>query len=226
MDIDALYGGDLAGFTARRNELAKRLAKDGDGNGAKAVRALRKPSKVAWAVNQISHGRPELRDRLLEAGAALRDSQGARAESQTERDVVGELVAAAQQLAGKADTPLSQVAVDRVRQTLHSVALDDHVRRQFERGALTEEHEAVGLGPVPVSGAPARKRSREALKKAEAEERDLRRKLGDAERELDQAKREADQAQRALKAASDALEKAQREAAAGAERAAELQEQP
>lgn len=237
---DPLHAGDLAGFISRRDELAKRLAKDGDEAAAKAVRALRKPSKVAWAINQISHSEPELRDRLLQAGAALRDAQ-TRQTSATERDAVDELVLAAQRLAEAEDMPLSQVGTDRARQTLHAVALDDAVREGFERGNLTEEHEAVGLGPLAMSSGPgggaakrartvgaqeASKRRREALKAAESDERDRRRDEADAERELDQVSQEADQAQRALKSAREALERARGEAASAAERVEALREQP
>ena len=81
-----------------------------------------------------------------------------------------------------AGAKLSPAAVERVRNTLHAVALDEDVRRDFERHRLTTEHEAAGLGGVmPTGGAPARrkrdetKRRRDELKAAEAEAADWRR---------------------------------------------------
>jgi hypothetical protein len=243
---DALYRGDFAGFIGRRNELAKRLQRDGDAEVAKAVRALRKPTAAAWAVNQLSHDKPELRERLLEAGTALRDAQGklvagkassekARQAAREEREAVAELVEAAERLADSGDTPLSQAALDRIRQTLHAVALDEEVRRQFERGRLTEEHEAVGLGPVPLAKAPTArtkserpedrddaKRKRDELRAAESEEREMRRKRTAAERELERKRREADRAQEALQVAADALEEIEEQLAAAAQRAQRL----
>lgn len=69
-----LYVGDFDGFVARRNELAKHLRADGDPDEADRVKALRKPSRVAWAINQVSAEKKQ-RDELLEAGAALRQAQ-------------------------------------------------------------------------------------------------------------------------------------------------------
>ena len=58
-DIDRLYSLPLAEFTPERNELAKRLRKDGDTDAAAAVKALKKPSVAAWAVNQVQRDRPD-----------------------------------------------------------------------------------------------------------------------------------------------------------------------
>jgi len=225
-DLDALYEGDLGGFTARRNALAKRLTAAGDREAAARAKALRKPSRAAWAVNRLSREEPKLRDLLLSAGEALRAEQqklvagraepgGARAAADEERRVVGEMVDAAQAAARADDAALSAAAVERVRQTLHAVALDDEVRAQFERGRLTEEHQAVGLGPLSAGPAAdpgaerrATKRRREELEAAVAHERDLRRREAAAERELEQATRDADRAQARLQAATAAHEEA------------------
>ena len=69
---DELYVGDFEGFVSRRDELAKGLRADGDSEAANRVRARKKPSRPAWAINQVSAGQPKLRDALLAAGAALR----------------------------------------------------------------------------------------------------------------------------------------------------------
>ena len=227
---DGIYAGDFAGFIERRNELAKRLAAEGDSDAAKEARGLKKPTRVAWAVNQLSHREPKLKDRLLEAGATLRTAQArlvsgkgdadeARLAGEGEREVVAQLVEAAESLAEGDGTPLSAVGIERARQTLHAVALVDDVRDRFERGRLTEEHEAVGFGAFSPAGAPAgrakserpardeqRKRAREALKKAESAERDLRRSHTAAEARLEQADRDVKQAQQARQAAAAALE--------------------
>jgi hypothetical protein len=69
--IDELYALPLADFTASRNALAKSLS----GDEAKLVRALNKPSAVAWAVNQLFWKARTAFDQLVKQGAALRDAQ-------------------------------------------------------------------------------------------------------------------------------------------------------
>jgi hypothetical protein len=70
-EIDRLYQLPLSEFTAARNALAKTL-KGGD---AARVKALGKPTIVPWAVNQLYWRDRKTFDRLLEAGAALREAQ-------------------------------------------------------------------------------------------------------------------------------------------------------
>ena len=56
--IESLYHGPLEEFTSARNELAKSLRADGDAKGADQVKALAKPSRAAWLVNQLRCGSP------------------------------------------------------------------------------------------------------------------------------------------------------------------------
>ena len=243
-----LYRGDLQGFTGRRNELAKRLSGEGETEAAERVRRLSKPTVAAWALNALSHGDPKRRDRLLDAGAALRELQEklvegrvgadeARSAGEAEREIVGELLEAAQRVAESEGRPLSSAAVERVRQTLHAVALDDEVRREFEQGRMTDDHQAVGLGPVPASAPAARARSRRSsgqaekrrhdeLAAAESTERDARRRLVAAEREVERASRQADHAQQALQSASDTLEEARDAVDSASRRVEELGKRP
>ena len=53
-EIDELFDLPLDEFTAARNDLAKRLKRDGDEDAAEQVRSLPKPSIAAWAVNQLA----------------------------------------------------------------------------------------------------------------------------------------------------------------------------
>src|SRR5216684_3183336 len=69
--IDELYQLPLAEFTAARNAFAKTLT----GDQAKAVRALKKPTVVPWAVNQLFGRARPIYDRVLEKGQALRTAQ-------------------------------------------------------------------------------------------------------------------------------------------------------
>jgi hypothetical protein len=191
---------------------------------------------VAWAVNQLSGSRPELRDELLQAGAALREAQervvageaqrgDLRSVGERERAAVGRALEAVEALAEEAGAALSPVAIERARQTLHSVALDEDVRRDFEHHRLTTEHEAAGLGGPSPGAAPARaekrgedKRRRAELKAAEAEARKRERRRERAARDVEAAREAAERAQRELERATTRLSEAAGEAAAARQR--------
>ncbi|HEY7761921.1 MAG TPA: hypothetical protein VIC52_02825 [Actinomycetota bacterium] len=64
-------------FIAARNALAARLADAGDAEGSRAVKALRKPTVVAWALDQVAERDPDGVRALLDAGAELRAAQQA-----------------------------------------------------------------------------------------------------------------------------------------------------
>src|SRR5438034_4771428 len=74
-EIDALFELTPEAFTSARDELAKRAASEGRTDEAKAIKALRRPTVAAWAVNQLVRRRPDDVEELLETGAALRRAQ-------------------------------------------------------------------------------------------------------------------------------------------------------
>ena len=248
--IGELYLGDFEGFVTRRNELAKRLRGDGDDEGADRVRALRKPSRPAWAINQVSARETKLRDQLLAAGRAVRQAQEQlvagtaggpelRAASEREQAAVSAILERVEALSGEAGARLSPAAVERARQTLHAVAREESVRREFEDHRLTTEHEASGLDVLSV-GTPAQggkrrakpraptkeerreaKRSREASR-AEAEARKLGQQEKEAERDVARTRQAAEHAQRDLERATKALDRVAKQAAAARDRVDEL----
>src|SRR3954470_22603945 len=72
-DIDRLYELPLGEFTAARNALAKELG----GEEGKRVKALRKPSAAAWALNQAVRRAPGVLDEFLGAAEELRQAHEA-----------------------------------------------------------------------------------------------------------------------------------------------------
>jgi hypothetical protein len=73
--IDDLYTQPPEGFTASRNELGDALRAEGRREDEKRVRALRRPSVTAWAINVAARSDRELVEELLGAGRALRAEQ-------------------------------------------------------------------------------------------------------------------------------------------------------
>ena len=231
--LDDVYLGDFEGFVGRRDALAKQLRSDGDEQAATAVKALRKPSRTAWAVNQFAAHGKKLRDELLRAGADLRAAQEGLVAGDADREAmikardreraaVSGAMEAIGALAAEAGAELNAAAAERVRQTLHAVALDDEVRALFESARLTTDHEASGLGggsDAPARGgsrprrgkdreAERRRRRREELRTAEADAAKRDRELEAAELELREAKAAAKRAQGDLERATKRRERA------------------
>jgi hypothetical protein len=226
-----LYGLPLGEFTRARDELARRLRKEGRRDEADAVKALRKPTTAAWALNQLARRREADVARLIEAGERLRQAQaellaGAGrdeldAAAAEERELVAALARDAAAIAADAGTGSSETLLEKLRATLHAVAADEELARQLAAGRVLRESEAVGvLGVMPAGPPPARRRqpppkergrpAREMrelerrLKAARGEERDARRRKETTARTLARA------SERAARAA-DQLAAAQRE---------------
>ena len=107
-----LYGLPPDEFTRARDARVKELRKEGDRETAEAVKALRKPTVAAWALNQLARTRSKDVEKLIAAGEELRSAQeellggGDRSAFQeaagTERELVAELSADATTLASEA----------------------------------------------------------------------------------------------------------------------------
>jgi hypothetical protein len=74
-EIGRLYGLPPERFTAARDDLAKRLRRSGAGEAAGAVKALRRPTVAAWAVNRLAREQPDALEELLDAGRRLAEAQ-------------------------------------------------------------------------------------------------------------------------------------------------------
>jgi hypothetical protein len=161
-EIDRLYSLPLDEFVRERDELAKRLRRSGEREAADRVKALRKPTAGAWALNQAVRRRRREATELLAAGERLREAHEAlltggdaaamREAMQEERTLASALADCAEAIAS--ETGKSGPALrERVRSTLHAATLDEEARQELEAGRFVREREAVGLGPF--AGAPA-----------------------------------------------------------------------
>jgi hypothetical protein len=73
----SLFYGPPEGFVAARDALAAQLRSDGRTEEATAVKRLRKPTVVAWALDQLATRDPDGVQELLQAGAEVRAAQQA-----------------------------------------------------------------------------------------------------------------------------------------------------
>jgi hypothetical protein len=169
-EIDRLYGTPLDEFVHERDELAKRLTRDGEREAGARVKALRKPTVGAWALNQAVRRRRAETDALLATGKRLRaaheellsggDSAALRETMEEERSLTSALADCAEAIAS--ETGKSGPALrDRVRATLHAAAVQEEAREELAAGRFVREREAVGLGPFeseqpgPAAAPPA-----------------------------------------------------------------------
>jgi hypothetical protein len=171
---DELYALPPGEFTRARDERAKALRKEGRRDEADAVKALRKPTVAAWALNQLARRRPKEVERLLSAGEDLRaaqeellaggDRKAFQSAASTERDEVAKLAREATELAAEAGERPGTGLNEKVAETLHAAALDEETAEELRAGRLVREREAVGgfgtmsaEAPTRTRGAPTRR---------------------------------------------------------------------
>jgi hypothetical protein len=184
---DELFGLPPEEFVAARDELARRLRREGDAEAAKRVKALRRPPLSAWAVNQLARVRgADLRE-LLAAGARLRTAHQAalagegaaelRAAAKAERESVAALVQAALELLREAGHPTTDATRERVAATLHAASASAEAAELVRDGRLTADLHPSGFGAVPdgaveetAAGTTKRRAAGRARRDAEAGE--------------------------------------------------------
>lgn len=174
VDVDAvadeLYGLAPERFTGARDERAARARKAGQSGAAKAIAALRRPTRAAYASNLLVRRRPEEVAAFLELGEALRRAQrsldGTRLQalSRQRHAVVAALARTARQLAEGEGRAVSEGVAHEVEQTLRAALADPGAAEQWSGGRLT-----AGLSPpVGFTGlpekAPVRPRSERPAK--------------------------------------------------------------
>jgi hypothetical protein len=243
--VDHLYELPLDQFTAARNALAAEL-RSTDKSLAAAVKALPKPSVPAWGVNQLARRQPQLLTSLVEAGDKLRDAQQAvlrggdlaelRAAQRDERQALTAAAKAADEILNDAGYADNATRAERIRDTLHALALDADVREDIIAGRLVRELSYAGIGAAgdlaEVIAMPSRpkaepiadRRREERLAEARAEAERLSKVARELTAEAEHLREAAEEAERAAEdARAAALEgrkaatRARREAEAAAE---------
>lgn len=147
--VDAVFDADLADFVAVRDALVKARKAEGDKEGAAAVKALRKPSTVAWGLNRVARTNRGAIDALVDAGAAVRaaqvkavqgnDAGELRSASRTWRSQVNELAATVAALVGDQYR-------DAAASSLEAASIDDALAPILRAGRFTAAVEAAGFG--------------------------------------------------------------------------------
>jgi hypothetical protein len=251
-EVEALYGLPLDEFTKARDTLARARSKAQGKEAGAAVKALKKPSAVAWALNQLARQRPEEVEALLDAGARVRRAQTAAVEGGDPdelREATKAEVAEVQALAGQARSILAETGrggsptqEDRLATTLRAAAVDPEGGDLLRRGVLTAELSPAGFGfgvgetadealaslsltSSRPAGRSQRKQKAEADEARKSEEAAERRRRRELETELRAAREQAHRLEREAEKAEAAARQAREAADAAAARVAEIQAQ-
>jgi len=214
--IDRLYGLPLDEFTAARNQAERELRKAGERDQADTIKALRKPTAGAAAVNRLVRGHQAQVEAFLAASVRLRDAQVAGK---------GEFASATRDYREALET-LVGLGGEPVRASLEAAAVDDESAHELLRARLLRELEPAGFGSLsahavtPPGEAPASpsQTAKHGPKRAEPDDSAARARLREARKALmaatgeeRQARRRWGQTQRKLEAAQAAVESAERQ---------------
>ena len=162
--VVAVYRGPLEEFISRRDALAKELRAAKRREDADRVKALRKPSRTAWVLDNIVHEDPLVLDQLTAAiGAAQTVHSGAdlRAALDNVRTAIRDVAAAGARVAIRAGQPIDASALVTA---VHAVIGETSAFNDLRAGRLVEVPAGGGLDilsaitisvPSPPSVAPS-----------------------------------------------------------------------
>lgn len=142
--IAGVYSGPLDEFVSRRDALAKELRSAGDRESATAVKALRKPARLAWALNL---GVQNDRRSFAALEAAVAGTLAAQAAGGDVRAAMAELRGAVRSLASE-----SADAAERAGHRVDAGALSNAVLAVVGRPDSFEQLRSRRLADVPDAG--------------------------------------------------------------------------
>lgn len=213
---DELYGAPLAEFVTARTRLEKQARAAGDRQLAAEIRALRKASQAAWAVNQLVRRDPDLLDEVLRLGDDLRaaqdagDSAGLRRLTTRRHELYTRLRTRAEEFVVADGRRLGAAAAQALEDSVGAALADPRAADVLRSGRLVADLESSGWGPVDLSGAQAVIDTGQASPDTAAS--------GDADAPVRGSRDDTSEARAALALAHDAAAKA----AVGLERAQEV----
>ena len=220
--LDRIFDSSLEEFTRVRNELAKELSDSGDKEAAARVKALKKPSVSAWAINRITRDHPDemrelvaMHDRV--AGAS--GSKELRAATAERRKLMSKLEHLAAQALEAAGHGSSGTTMQKISQSLLAAASGEQTEAVLA-GRLTRDLDVPGFGAMSgfeqAADSPVFDRSNDRARER-AEDLDRRAREAEAEaaeltRSAEAAREKADRLSKEAEAASKRAEQARAKA--------------
>ena len=150
---DRLYAEPLSDFTAARDAAVKD-ASDKELGGR--VKALKKPSVAAWAVNLLVRREGDQIDQVLALGDSLRAAAASmageelRALTRQRRQLTNALADTARDLAREQDVRLTAAVVDQVEGMLTAAMLDPVAAQVVRSGLVLTAFTSTGVSEIDV----------------------------------------------------------------------------
>ena len=197
--VDDLYQLAPERFIAARDQLAKTLQGAGDATSASTVKALRKPTLVAWALNQLTRREPTGLEALIASGDELRRAQGKalsgveetgfRNATEERRKLVRRLTRRAIQILGEAGRG-GPSADEEIARSLEAASTDPQAAEALFEGRLAKPIAGVsGFEPFAGLSLVQGKTGTEVSERAERKARET--ELKNAERVAEKAEVDA-----------------------------------
>ncbi|MFY2790908.1 hypothetical protein [Rhodococcus sp. MALMAid1271] len=207
--VDTLYSLAPADFVARRSAYATEFKKAGDKAGAARIGALRKPTVVAWLVNNLARQDESALAELFDLGEQLEraqqrgDGRRLRELSTARSTSIRALTETAVSLGHDLGITVGDNAVREIGNTLNAAMADLDVRDRVRAGRTVAAETYSGFGPALLSLVPDAPEDddteQDDARETEDEHEDDRSTIDEAERnrllaELDSAEAELDTA--------------------------------
>jgi hypothetical protein len=203
--LDELYSAPFEAFVGLRRELASRLRSAGDAAAARSIAAAEKPTRTAWAINQVARRRPDLLAAIIEGrkSAATAQTDGdadrIRETARRYRECLAGAVREVRSVLAEAGVSLSAAHARRTGETLQALSTDDGERAKLSSGRLTRDvtvedpfaglalgattHRATGRQAKAPADQSSKTQDLEAARRREAE-----RARRERERAIDEAR--------------------------------------
>lgn len=155
--ILAVYRAPFEEFIGRRDALAKHLRADKRRDDAALVKALRKPSRMAWVLDGIAHEDPISIGRLAAAIGVAQTGADLRAALETVKEAVRAVAAVGARVAVRAGHPIepSELAA-----AIHAIIGDASAFAEFRAGRLVDVPRGGGLDQLlALTASPASART-------------------------------------------------------------------
>ena len=170
-DILAVYRGPLEEFVARRDALVKQLRAAKQRESADHVKTLRKPSRMAWVLDNIVHEDPTSIERLSAAIKEAQTGPDLRTALETVKEAVRDVATVGARVAIRGKQP---VEVNAIITAVHAVIGDAGAFADWRGARLVEVPEAGGLdmlaaftiraqphrAPPPSNAPPSRQKAK------------------------------------------------------------------
>jgi len=232
--VVAVYRGPLEEFISRRDALAKELRAAKRREDADRVKALRKPSRTAWVLDNIVHEDPSVLDQLtaaIRAAQTVHSGADLRAALDNVRTAIRDVAAAGARVAIRAGQPIDSSALVTA---VHAVIGETSAFNDLRAGRLVEVPAGGGLDilsaitisvpsppsvapsqpiaapiPAPPNAAASAESTREAAQKAERAIAAARADLQRAEASLATAREQSDRAAQSVRETQATLDAAE-----------------